>query len=53
MKNLLATLSAIVVGVLAIDVLGFFAWALSGQFPPDNFYVGTITAHALRAVLGI
>ena len=39
------------VAILSIDALGFIAWAMSGQYPIDGFYVGTITAHLLRLVL--
>ena len=53
MKNFLTTASAILVGYLAIDMLAFIAWALSGQHPVDNFYIGSITAHILRAILGV
>lgn len=28
---------------LAIDFLGFIAWAFSGQVPPDQFFLGAIT----------
>ena len=41
----------IVAVVLVIDFIGFTAWAMSGQRPVDNFYVGTITTHALQAVI--
>jgi len=41
----------IVFVVLAVDFLGFVGWVASGQHPVDNFYVGTITAHALQAVI--
>lgn len=41
----------IVAVVLVIDFLGFTAWAMSGQRPVDSFYVGTITTHALQAVI--
>lgn len=53
MKNFLATLSALVVGYLAIDMLAFIAWALSGQHPVDNFYIGSVTAYILRAILRV
>lgn len=39
--------------VLAVDVIGFVFWVASGQFPLDNFYVGTITAHIIRFVFGV
>ncbi len=39
--------------LLIADVFGFLAWVYSGQMPADNFYLGTITAHALRFILGV
>ena len=39
-----------VIAILIIDVTGFIFWALSGQYPVDNFYIGSITAHVLRAI---
>lgn len=39
--------------LLIADVFGFLAWVLSGQMPADNFYLGTITAHALRFIIGL
>lgn len=41
----------IVFVILVVDFFGFAAWVASGQHPTDNFYVGTITAHALQAVI--
>ena len=55
--NTLATINQYVagtlLGILALDVLGFIMWAMSGQLPIDNFYIGTITAHTLRAIIGV
>ena len=46
----------IVGGILVLamlaDILGFAAWIISGQLPVDNFYLGTITANILKAILG-
>lgn len=39
---------AIIAAILFIDVCGFMAWALSGQQPQDDVYVGTITAHVIE-----
>lgn len=47
----LKTIATIAVVIIAIDFLGFMAWAMSGQRPVDNFYVGTITTHALQAII--
>ena len=43
-KYLVATLALIG----AIDFFGFIAWAVSGQLPPDDFFVGTITWHLIN-----
>lgn len=51
MKTFLQTTFTIIALVLVIDFLGFTAWVMSGQRPVDNFYVGTITTHALKAVI--
>ena len=34
--------------ILAIDLVGFIAWIVSGQLPVDNFYIGTITANIIK-----
>jgi len=51
MKNILKIAGGVITAVLALDILGFIAWVLSGQHPLDNFYIGTITAHVLRAII--
>lgn len=51
MKTVIQFTLSIVIAILVIDFFGFFAWAMSGQRPADNFYVGSITTHALRAVI--
>lgn len=40
----------LILGYLALDVLGFMLWAISGQYPVDSFYVGTITTHLLALI---
>lgn len=40
-----------IVVALIIDLVGFLAWALSGQYPADGAYLGTITAHVLGLFL--
>lgn len=37
--------------IVAVDFAGFTMWVASGQFPVDDFYIGTITAHVLRLFL--
>ena len=51
MINTIKAAGYIVAAVMMLDVFGFMAWILSGQYPVDNFYLGTITAHILRAIL--
>jgi len=43
--------AVMIITLVAIDMFGFLCWASSGQRPVDNFYVGTITTHALQAVI--
>lgn len=45
------TLATIAGGVLLLDALGFMLWAMSGQLPVDGFFIGTITAHIVGAIL--
>lgn len=35
---------ALIILILAIDALGFMAWAMSGQVPAEGFYIGKLTA---------
>jgi len=37
----------IALALLALDAIGFAAWVVSGQYPQDGFYLGTITAHTI------
>lgn len=53
MTKTLQEISTIIIFILLLDVAGFAAWLLSGQVPVDSFFVGSLTAHALRALLGI
>jgi hypothetical protein len=34
--------------ILVADVIGFLGWAMSGQKPIDNLYLGTVTTHVVR-----
>lgn len=40
----------IILVLLVIDLIGFTAWALSGQRPADEFYIGALTANALMII---
>lgn len=51
MRNALKIIGGAITFLLLVDFLGFSFWFLSGQLPTDNVYVGTITAHILRAIL--
>jgi len=51
MSNILKILGGVAFVVLLADMLGFALWVMSGQYPVDEFYLGTITAHVLRAIL--
>lgn len=51
MRETIKTISAVVAAILLADMFGFLLWIISGQYPADNFYIGTITVHLLRAIL--
>jgi len=51
MKNILKIVGGVIIAVLLVDALGFIFWVLSSQYPLDNFYIGTIMAHVLRAII--
>lgn len=50
-RKLAEIVAGLVAMVVLIDALGFMAWIASGQTPADGFYIGSLTAHALRALL--
>jgi len=50
-KSFFQTVAGIVAIILIADFIGFCAWIYSGQHPVDNFYLGTITAHILKAII--
>ena len=41
------TFCGFVVAVLMFDIAGFLFWNLSGQTPPDSFFIGFITAKVI------
>ena len=49
--NTLKIIGGVALGLLLLDVFGFMLWVASGQHPVDDFYLGTITAHVLRAII--
>jgi hypothetical protein len=49
MRNILNKILIVIIIIIAIDFLGFLGWAMSGHFPVDNFYVGSITHHILQS----
>lgn len=51
MKTVLQYLLAIALVIVLVDFFGFVSWVASGQQPLDGYYVGTLTAHTLRALL--
>jgi hypothetical protein len=46
--EILKTAFWIAIALLALDVIGFLAWALSGQHPTDGYFLGTITWHLIK-----
>ena len=53
MKKIANFLSWVIIIVLVIDLMGFLSWALSGQIPEGNFYIGSITKHALQWAINL
>lgn len=50
MTKFLKSLGWIVAVIMVADFFGFLVWGMSGQFPVDNFYLGSITRHILQAI---
>lgn len=44
-------IGCVVGSIMAIDFVGFMLWAISGQFPADNFFIGGITKYLLASLL--
>lgn len=36
---------------VCIDVIGFIAWALSGQVPPDSMFLGMVTKSIISIII--
>lgn len=47
-KDTIETIASALAVIILIDMMGFAMWIMSNQYPADDFYIGTITAHALR-----
>lgn len=50
MRQILYVIQWVVILVLFIDLLCFFAWAMSSQYPQDGFYFGMITHKILQLI---
>lgn len=48
--KVLKTIVVIAIVLLAIDFVGMIAWGMSGQHPVDNFYIGSVSTHIIRAI---
>lgn len=51
LKSFFNTCAIIFVFIILIDFLFFCAWVSSNQKPVDDFYLGTITAHAAKLLI--
>jgi len=49
--QIVSVVAWVMIAVVGFDALGFVSWVASGQHPVDDFYVGSLTAHALAAVI--
>ena len=52
MKLILETIASSILIVISIDFVGFVAWVMSGQIPPDAVFVGAITKGILSLLIG-
>jgi hypothetical protein len=43
---------SIILFLLVIDLMGFYAWALSGQTPIDDYHLGIITETIVKIIRG-
>lgn len=50
MKQAIKTVLIIAVVLMVIDFLGMIAWAMSGQFPTDSFYLGAISRNIIQVI---
>jgi hypothetical protein len=51
MKKAIDMITRVFTVLILIDMIGFVAWVMSGQYPTDNFFIGTLTAHFLKLFL--
>ena len=51
MKYTFKVLTYVFAFIAVLDILGFALWATSGQLPQDSFYLGSMTATVLEAVI--
>lgn len=55
LKTIVITLTKrvllIILVIYFIDLAGLAAWIISDQKPVDSFFVGTINAHLINAIL--
>ena len=52
-REIAGVIAGVIATIAAVDVFGFMAWIASGQHPADSFYIGTLTAHAIRWIAGL
>lgn len=50
MKQAIQMVLTIIVVLLIIDFIGMIAWAMSGQFPTDSFYLGAISRNIIQVI---
>lgn len=51
MKNIFKGIAIVAAVIIAIDIFGFVTWIASGQTPVDGYYIGSLTASALRSLI--
>lgn len=51
MKKTFNFVITIIVAFMLIDFVSMIAWAASGQRPVDDFYLGSVSTHIIRALV--
>jgi len=48
--KIIKTIGSVIAVIVMIDLAGFIGWAMSGQQPVDNFFIGSATTHLLKSL---
>ena len=52
-KNIMSLAITLFIVYMVIDVASFLMWAVSGQTPVDNFFIGGVTATIIKTAIAL